>query len=181
MKQEIIVKVRVVSTIIVILLLIVWIFATAIWTWFFLPKFHYQNFSDIQDFDALNSYILKDELSDSQIKTLTPEASYVHYVKYKGKVFKLFAYVFSDQEETYCYFENCTGQSPIVEELPTVELNHRFRSNIFHTSFITFQNCCAYRVEGGNSKSVVEFVEFVSSLFDSPQETDCVEELMPGG
>lgn len=165
MKKIVFKKVCKVSVIAIILLLFIWLSVNAFLSFLNPINYHYRNFLDIQDFDALNSYILEGELSDSKIKTLTPEASYVHYVKYNGKTFQIFAYIFSNLEETICYYDNCTGDSPPFESF------HRVSSTIFHTSFITYQNCCVYRVEGGNSKSVIEFVEYISSLFDSPLET----------
>ncbi len=165
MKKETYVKVCVISTIIVMLLLIILMFVAFFLNSIRFPRFHYRNFADIKDFDALNACILEDELVDSKIKTLTPEASYVHYVKYNGKQFRVFAYVFSNLDETICYFDNCTGQSPILES------NFRLSSNGFHSSFITYQDCCVYRVEGSYPNSVAEFVEYVSSFFDLPLET----------
>ncbi len=166
MKKKELNRVYAVSVIVIMWILFILVFVFAILTFFNPLKYHYRDFSDIQDFDALNSYVLEGELSDSKIKALTPEASYVHYVKYNGKQFRIFAYVFSDLEETICYYEKCTGNSPPFESY------HSFSSKLFHTSFITYQNCCLYRVEGGNSNSVIEFIEFVSSFFDSSQETE---------
>ncbi len=165
MKRETFVKVCVVSTIIAILLFNILIFVVAFRNMVAFPRFHYRNFSDIHHFNALNSYILEGELSDSKIKTLTPEASYVHYVKYDEKEFQIFAYTFSNLEETISYFNNCTGKSPILES------SFRLSSYGFHSSFITYYDCCVYRVEGGSPQSVAEFVEFFSSFFDLPLET----------
>ena len=141
--------------------IVILFFVSVIWFLVSNPiRINYRNFSNIQDFDALNSFILEDELTDGKIQALIPESSFVHYVKYNGKDFRVFAYVFQNQEETICYFKNCTGKSQ------TVESNFSFSSNGFRSSFIAFQNCCVYRVEGGSPRSVIEFVEYVSLLFD---------------
>ena len=120
-------------------------------------------FTDISDFNKLEKYE-KNERSlpaDKNLKGITPETAYTKEIEYKGKTYKVYAYVFSDTESSVSYFCKKTGKIKSACDYDfSISTNYFFSSH-----FIAYNECCLYRVDGGNYKSFAEVVNFINESF----------------
>ena len=122
----------------------------------------YRFFTDINSFKKLDEYSTNkiDLSNDNELKELEVVFYYAEEISYEGKNYSIMAYVFADNTSASTYFKKCTGKESVNN------WNFSLKSNLFfHSEYIAFYDNCLYRVIGGNYKSFVEVVNFISESF----------------
>ena len=155
--------------ILIIVLMIVVILALILFA-FIIPivigsqnKISYRTFTDlaeIERYSRTNFEIGQEDLADHELGNLRTIDSFCCEYRFKGKTYRLYAYVFSSMEDAKTYFENRTGK--VSEGLSE---NFSLSSNTyFSTEFTSFQDCNAWHLDGGGFS---EFCEMYTALSEA--------------
>ncbi len=139
-------------------------------------QIHARFFTDISDFSKLEPYVVR-ELSiseDRYVDENTVKESYIKTIKYGGRKYDVFAYVFENTADAAEYYSKCSRNSA------DSNWGHYSMSNFFFTSdFIAFHENCLFRVAGGSYLPFSDVVNFICKDFeiseDSLQITDTAQ------
>ena len=126
------------------------------------PKLQHRFFSDITEFDKLNSYAVKDleKTGDKDLGRLAPEESYTKEIVYDGETYQVYAYCFSDPEDAKAYFHNNTGKKTKNNQDFCMSSNR-----LFSSEYVAFQGGCLYKIQGGSYRKFVNAVNFFTESF----------------
>ena len=121
-------------------------------------------FTSLSSFESLEEYeVDTKKLFDADLEELKPEESYVAKVKYNNRVYKIYAYVFPENNDALQYFANIwdIGDTSIYPEG-----YYRFHTlNLGDTTWSAYYQNCAYKIEGYGAKRFCEFVTWLIEDF----------------
>ena len=99
---------------------------------------------------------------DSKIKNLEFAESAAYKIKFNGKTYEIYTYVFNTHEDAYKYFRNSGGANPTMY-LGDYSVSISY---FIYTKLMVCKGCGAYRIEGpgGLLKNEVIFYELIGAL-----------------
>lgn len=119
-------------------------------------------FQSLDEFEKLTHIANQDFSTDEDryAKGLPIQDAYLCAATYNEHSYRIYAYVFDNNATAQQYFKNITGK-----ELQT-DWSFSCNGNIFFsTQYVIYYGKCAYLVEGGDYRSFVDFVNWLSADF----------------
>ncbi len=143
-----------------IVILVVSVSAFGLMGFLFADFAHIRFFTDISSFDKLTEYEIEEIEEDKKLKGLVPLSSYTNKILYGGKLYSVYAYVFSDVDSSRAYFKSVTGKKS------DRNCDYSFVTNYyFYSQYIVFNDNCLYLVQGGNYGDFVTAFNFITESF----------------
>ncbi len=121
-------------------------------------------YTSLSSFDRLEKYELDtNNLFDDDLKGLQPEESYVAEVKYRNRVYRIYAYIFPENKDALQYFANVweISDTSIYPE----GYYHFHTLNLGDTSWCAYYQNCAYKIEGYGAEKFCKFVTWLIEDF----------------
>ncbi|MBR3988568.1 MAG: hypothetical protein IKK10_04615 [Clostridia bacterium] len=123
-------------------------------------KIEYRGFTDISEFNKVDSYAVEeiDPSMDSQLNNMKYSDNYCKTIIYNNNTYKIFAYVFESEQNAADYCD--------LKVIANTNYNYKYSGNIFfHNTLRVYSGKCAYIIEGNNHSDFAEFYKFLSSEF----------------
>ena len=125
----------------------------------------YKIFGDITEFtfvEDIAGEILKPD-TDKDLKSISFAESKAYKIKYDGKVYNIYAYVFENSNDANSYFHNVTGKQN------NRETNFSSSGNFyFSTRLIVLSSNKAYKIAGPGEKKFDEFIKIMNNYLSGP-------------
>lgn len=143
------------------ILLIIIFFVSGILSYLKNENFEYRMFNSISSFEVLNEYVQAPIESDKYLDDLVPIDYFRNVVKWNGKKYEVYAYVFSDVNQCHEYIKKRTNIS-------FIENKYAFsRGNLFFaTEYIVFMDNMLLYIDGPGYNDMYSFLNFLQQDFD---------------
>lgn len=115
-------------------------------------------FNEIADFSVLDKYAVS-ELSidsDKNLDEMSPIENYYKVINYKGKRYRLRAYVFERTEDVAVYYDNVFGYEPRKDRTWSLSGNV-----FFFTKYVSIYDNRVMLIEGGEIRAFIKFKSFL--------------------
>lgn len=123
-------------------------------------KMEYKGFSDISEFTVADPYVIEeiDPITDSRLDNMEYNENYCKVIRYNNKTYKLFAYVFENEQNAADYCD--------LKVISNKNYNYKYSGNIFFSNTLrVYSGNCAYIIEGNSHSDFADFYSFLSSEF----------------